>query len=212
MQIKTKGKCPKCGKMYVATEAGQHLLKCALQSDTPSKLTTEGYLLRISSAEQPGIYWILATIPKNATLALLDTFLRDTWLECCRHTSEFNIRGHRYISGADQSMDHQVGKLLLPDSAFEYVYDIESPTYLKIQVVKEVHACKNNEVSILMQNDAPIFLCESCKKPADIICSQCYDTLCKDCSKHHSCVVCEGNNHMLMTLLNSPRTGVCAYG
>jgi hypothetical protein len=64
MKIKTKGRCAKCNEMYGAAQVGAHLLKCALQSNTPSKSMTEGYFIRISCTEQPGMYWIFATIPK----------------------------------------------------------------------------------------------------------------------------------------------------
>lgn len=81
MKIKTKGKCPKCEKMYGAAQAGAHLVTCALKSYITSPSMTEGYLIRISWSEQPGMYWIFATIPKNASLGLLDTLvLHLKWL------------------------------------------------------------------------------------------------------------------------------------
>lgn len=216
MKIKTKGKCAKCDKMYGAAQAGTHLLKCVLQSDTPSKSMTEGYFIRISWAEQPGMYWIFATIPKNASLSLLDAFLRGTWLECCGHLSEFTIEGRSYMSHTDsgnhnQSMKNQVGKLLSPGSVCEYVYDMGSSTDLEIRVLGEVHTCPQKKVTILMQNDPPNLPCESCKKTANIICSQCGDTICDACSERHSCVVDEDDDYMLMSLVNSPRAGVCGY-
>lgn len=216
MKIKTKGKCAKCNGMYSAEQAGAHLLDCALQSDAPSKSTTAGYIIRISWAEQPGMHWIFATIPKNASLALLDDFLRTTWLECCGHLSEFTIGDRHYMShnesgGPSQSMNKQVGQVLLPGSMCEYVYDMGSSTYLEIQVLGEVHACPQKQVTILMQNNPPELPCESCKKPANLICSQCGNATCTACSKHHPCAVSEEDDYMLMPLVNSPRAGVCGY-
>lgn len=125
MKIKTQGKCPKCNKMYAAAQAGNHLLVCALQSDIPSPSMTEGYLIRISWSEQPAMYWIFATIPKNASLGLLDAFLRSIWLECCDHLSEFTIEGRRYMSHSEsgnpsQSMKNQIGQLLSPGSTCQH--------------------------------------------------------------------------------------------
>jgi hypothetical protein len=37
-------------------------------------------------------------VPVGATLAKLDAFLRETWLECCGHLSSFEIAGERYAS------------------------------------------------------------------------------------------------------------------
>src|ERR1700733_7947534 len=157
VKIKTKGKCPKCNKMYAAAQAGTHLLACALQCDTPSLPMTEGYLIRISWSEQPGMYWIFVTIPSNASLGLLDAFLRDIWLECCGHLGEFTIGGRRYMSHSEsgnpsQSMKNQIGQLLSPDSTCQYVYDMGSSTDLEIQVVAKIDACQQKTVMIIMQN------------------------------------------------------------
>ncbi len=177
---------------------------------------TEGYLLRISCPGQPSTYWIFATIPLNASLALLDAFLRGIWLECCGHLSEFRIGGHRYMSHTksgrpSQSMKNQVGQLLSPGSTCEYVYDLGSSTDLEIQILAKVNACQPKKIALLMQNEPPTHSCESCKKTASIICSQCGDTTCRSCSKRHGCVESEGDDYMLMNLVNSPRTGVCGY-
>lgn len=202
--------------MYGAAQASAHLLKCALQSDASPKSMTGGYLIRISSAEQPGIYWIFAAIPNNASLGLLYAFLRDTWLECGGHLSEFTIGSRHYMSHTEsgnpsQSMKNQIGHLLLPGSICEYVYDMGSSTDLEIRVLGEVPVCPQKTVTVLMQNDPPNLPCESCKKMADIICSQCGDTTCAACSKRHACALNEEDDYMLMPLVNSPRTGVCGY-
>lgn len=217
MKIKTKGKCPKCGKMYAAAQAGSHLLSCVLHTSTQhSQPMTEGYLIRISGEELPSTYWIFATIPKNGSLKLLDTFLRDTWLECCGHLSEFTINGRSYFSRTEsgypsQSMKKQIGQLLSLGSICEYRYDMGSSTYLLIQVIAEIQDCPQKKVTLLMQNESPDFSCESCKKTATLICAQCLNKMCLPCSKRHSCVVKEREDYMLMTLVNSPRTGVCGY-
>jgi hypothetical protein len=97
MKIKTKGKCAKCNELFVAAKAGEHLPTCALGSDMQPQANVEGYLIRISWTEQPDMYWMFATIPKSAPLSFLDSFLRDVWLECCGHLSEFTIGSRVYI-------------------------------------------------------------------------------------------------------------------
>lgn len=216
MKIKTKGKCTKCGEVYNPEKGNVHLLKCILQSSPPSQSTTEGYLVRISWVEQPGLYWMFVTIPKNASLELLDEFLRDAWLECCGHLSSFTIGNRHYMSHSEpgdrsQSMNIQIGQVLSPGLKFDYVYDMGSSTDLKLQVIEAVAACPQKKVTLLMQNDPPAFPCESCKKTADIICSTCGEMTCATCSENHSCAVSEGDNYMLMPLVNSPRAGICGY-
>lgn len=119
MKIKTKGKCIKCAEIFTPTKAGAHLLECIASSPSPSQATTDGYVVRVSGAGQPNLYWMFIALPKDASLGQLDQFLRDIWLECCGHLSEFTIGGRRYMSHAEsgrpsQSMKNTMGQLLSP--------------------------------------------------------------------------------------------------
>lgn len=153
---------------------------------------------------------------KDATLGQLDRFLRDIWLECCGHLSEFTIGGRHYMSHTEsgrssQSMKNTMGQLLSPGLQFRYVYDMGSSTELELEVVGAISACPKREIKLLMRNDPPPFSCASCKKAPEIICSMCGETTCADCSEEHSCAIDEGDTYMLMPLVNSPRAGVCGY-
>lgn len=216
MKIKTKGKCTKCGEAYSPNKAGTHLLECISQSITPSRSTTEGYLIRIASEEHLTLYWMFVTVPKDSPLKLLDQFLRDIWLECCCHLSQFTIGTRRYISHTEsgnpsQFMERKINQALSLGEKFTYVYDFGSSTNLELEIIESVAACPSKKVTLLIQNDPPNFPCESCKQAADIVCSFCSDTTCSDCSKNHSCAVKEDDTYMMMPLVNSPRTGVCGY-
>jgi hypothetical protein len=124
LKIKTKGKCAKCSEIYGAAQAGTHLSACALQPNPASQSMTEGYLVRVLSAEQPGMYWMFATIPIDAPLKLLDDFLRETWLECCGHLSKFVIGSQTIFSRTEsgnlsQAMKRQIGKLCNEEANWE---------------------------------------------------------------------------------------------
>ncbi|BBI17580.1 hypothetical protein [Neochlamydia sp. S13] len=214
--MKTKGTCTTCGKTYSPSKGSAHLLGCALKSLQPSQSTPEGYLLRISWAEEPGLYWMFVAIPQNTSLGSLDAFLRTSWLECCGHLSEFTIGRRHYMSHTESgklspSMNHPIGKILSPGLEFTYIYDMGSSTELDIQVTEKLAACPQKEISILMRNDPPAFLCEACNQAADIICSLCGSKLCAKCSTSHPCAIDEKDTYMLMPLVNSPRAGVCGY-
>ena len=218
MHFKTQGKCVGCKEKYTPGKGNAHLLKCedALQFLRSQAKLEEGYLVRASWAEQPNMYWMLVAVPKSLTLGDLDKFLREAWLECCGHLSEFTIAGRRYIShtesgSSSQSMKKQVSQVFSPGLEFEYVYDMGSSTELVLQVLEAVEACPQEKVTLLMQNDPPPFSCEICKKQAQIICSLCGETTCSRCSKRHACAEQEEDTYMLMPLVNSPRTGVCGY-
>lgn len=218
MKIKTEGKCIGCNERYTPGKGSAHLLKCegVLQSLRSQKKLEEGYLIRISWAEEPNMYWMVVAIAKSLTLGDLDQFLRDAWLECCGHLSEFTIGGRHYMSHTEsgnpsQSMKKQVGQVFSPGLEFEYVYDMGSSTELMLQVLEAFETCPQKKVTMLMQNDPPPFFCEICKKQPETICSLCGETTCNRCSKKHSCAQQEDDTYMLMPLVNSPRAGVCGY-
>lgn len=216
MKIKTKGKCIKCGEAYSPEKGSSHLLECALQSSQPAQVLTEGYLIRIACATRPKMYWMFVAIPKNASLELLDKFLRDTWLECCGHLSQFTIGSRRIMSHTEpgnpnQSMKNSIGQILSPGMKCEYIYDMGSSTNLELEVIAEITTCPQKKVTMLMLNDPIDRPCESCKKTADTICSSCDATICTSCTKRHPCVFDENDDYILMPLVNSPRAGVCGY-
>lgn len=206
----------KCNELCFPAKADKHILECSLKNNTPTQPETNGYLVRISWTEQPDMYWMFVTIPKNTSLNFLDSFLRITWLECCGHLSMFTIDNHKYISHTEsgnpsQVMKKQIGQLLPQGSVCKYAYDLGTSTYLEIKIISETSSCSQKKVEILMQNDPPDFLCEFCKKTADNICAICGETVCSSCGSQHSCVVEEGDDYLLMPIVNSPRTGVCGY-
>lgn len=218
MRIKTEGKCTGCGEKYTPSKGKTHLLKCAgaLKSLCSHAKLEEGYLVRVSSAEVPNMYWMLVAVPKSLSLGALDEFLRDTWLECCGHLSEFTINGRSYMSCTEsgnpsQSMKKPVSQFLCLGLKLEYMYDMGSSTELTLEVLEILEACPKKKVTLLMRNEPPLLLCESCKKEAQIICCLCGGTTCRSCKKRHSCAVQEHETYMMMTLVNSPRTGVCGY-
>jgi len=216
MTQKTQGECIGCKKMYAGAHAGQHLLKCEdikdfLDIQAPSG---QGYMLKVACAHQPNIYWMFITVPANAKLSYLDSFLRTTWLECCGHLSAFAIQGISYCISTDmgeRSMEKKVDKIFFPGLSFKYTYDFGSSTDLQMKVIDTVEACSSKEINVLMQNEAPVFKCEICKKDASRICSYCFETVCEKCMPSHECVKNEEDDSMMLLLVNSPRVGVCGY-
>jgi hypothetical protein len=79
-------------------------------------LVVEGYRLPM--------YWMHLEVVAGITLATLDRFLRDTWLECCGHLSVFRIGGLNYYVEGDQdaywwdmrrkNMQVKLGEVLSP--------------------------------------------------------------------------------------------------
>ncbi len=162
-------------------------------------------------------YWMYIEVPANSMLGRLDTFLRDTWVECCGHLSAFTINGTRYMSETDEyfkedkSMNYVMDKVLIPGQEFSYEYDFGSPTHIELKVVhvKEIED-SDRSIEILARNEPPLVRCDSCGKIATYICRQCSNSgegwVCDDCAPDHEC-----GEDLLLPAVNSPRVGVCGY-
>jgi hypothetical protein len=162
-------------------------------------------------------YWLHLEVQAEATLADLDQFLRDIWLECCGHLSMFKIDDKRYDSqlfddwwGVDDSrdMDVRLSKVLTPELRFSHEYDFGSTTYLSLRVVAESEwkAPEDVDITIMARNLPPEYRCDTCGKPATMVnVFEDYALVCDDCDET------EGEGDGLLPIVNSPRVGTCGY-
>ena len=206
------GICAICMGTVTKKEAAKHLQKCLQPKEKNEKTTgrkkspakifhllVEGYGL------SGDLYWMHLKGLGSARLRDLDTFLRDTWLECCGHMSGFSDKE------GDFEMGEKLEDILIPGQKLIYEYDFGSTTELFLTVISEFEGTlKKGKVEILVRNEAPRIKCNQCEKPATTICTDClYDDqgwLCDDCARKHDC-----DEEMFLPLVNSPRTGVCGY-
>ncbi len=104
----SKGTCAFCHRELSKASMTRHLQSCeqriAMQGEGSRQkakkikafhLIVEGYRLPM--------YWMHLEVAVDTTLATLDRFLRDIWLECCGHLSVFRIGGFNYY--VDTEMD-----------------------------------------------------------------------------------------------------------
>jgi hypothetical protein len=212
----SNGKCSLCGGVFDKAAMTGHLKACKRKTraagargagKTTLHLLVEGRYLPE--------YWMHLETPANATLDTLDRFLRDAWLECCGHMSEFEIDGTRYpvepMDVDDEPMDVKLSDVLSPGMKFDYAYDFGSTTHLRLRVISEgENALAGRKVRVLARNEPPVIPCGGCGKPAVKICIECaYSNegwLCEECAAKHKC-----GEEMFLPVVNSPRTGVCAY-
>jgi len=206
------GTCAICKGRVTKKETPKHLQKClqakeedektAGRKKSPSKifhLLVEGYGL------SGDLYWIHLKALGSARFGDLDMFLRDIWLECCGHMSAFSL------DEEEIDMKEKLGDTLRPGQKLIYEYDFGSTTELFLTVISEFEGTlKKGKVEILVRNEAPRIKCNQCEKPATTICADCLcddqGWLCDDCAREHDC-----DEEMFLPLVNSPRTGVCAY-
>jgi hypothetical protein len=138
----------------------------------------------------------------------IDKFLRDIWLECCGHFSEFSDKN------ATVPMTRHLTQVISKGLKIEYVYDYGSSTELTLSMIQTIQYVDEGQLLILFRNRAPEYECSSCNKKAVAVCPYCIDEgegfLCQSCSGQHKCVQEEGED-LLSPLINSPRVGVCGY-
>jgi len=97
-----------------------------------------------------------------------------------------------------------------------YDYDFGSTTSLEIVTVSEYRVKASDTVVLLSRNEPFKILCSSCgKNNAVEICTRCdYEEeaiFCLKCSKAHAKACSDFEDYASMKIVNSPRTGVCAY-
>lgn len=222
------GKCSLCGGTYSKATMKKHLKSCVRAERSRDKDIARKrkiFHIVVEGAYQPE-YWMHLEANADATLEDLDSFLRDTWLECCGHMSAFTIQKTRYIAGSgidsmwidiglkpggEKGMNIALSKVLAPKLKFYHEYDFGTTTELVLKVVSEYEGAPGHEpVRILARNEPPQILCNVCGKIATQVCSQCIHEdegwLCDKCGRKHKC-----GEDMLLPVVNSPRVGMCGY-
>ncbi len=221
----SKGTCTFCHGEFSKASMTRHLESCeqrvAIQAEARSHQQaqkTRAFHLVVEGYRLP-MYWMHLEVSAGTTLATLDHFLRDTWLECCGHLSAFTIGGVRYSVDAaiyewdmgSKNMQVPLDQVLHPGQTCSYEYDFGSTTELTLKVISEREVpAKKKAIEILARNNLPLVSCDVCGKPATTTCTQCiYEDkgwLCDACAKDHEC-----GEEMLWPMVNSPRAGVCGY-
>lgn len=163
-----QGQCQICKKLFKKNGLSRHLKKCMKEfmeyGDYKNYKKRDVYLLQISDVYNSS-YFLYILIDCQASLKLLDDFLRGIWLECCGHLSEFVIEGKRFSSYAEEAWDgmnpyadmgmhYPIGQLLHDGLSFHYTYDFGSSTELKLSVKGIYDDCPSlNPVTLIARNE-----------------------------------------------------------
>jgi hypothetical protein len=233
----SRGLCYLCGQEFSKNTIGRHVDKCWEELASKEKHAqyslqpTKFFRLAIEGRDLPD-YWLHLDIRADATLEDLDDFLRRYWLECCGHLSAFMIGETRYSwqppGGFDdddffgemdeafgmpreQPMTVMLADALSPGLTFFHEYDFGTTTELKLRVLTEhEETVRRKNLRVLARNEPPAIPCIECGEEADWIgmYGGSYEmrAICEDC------LVKKGDNAVrLLPVVNSPRTGECAY-
>jgi hypothetical protein len=210
------GKCSCCGDEFSKTAIAKHIQSCEDYAKSSGTNKAKVFHLAVEGYHLPE-YWIYLEARTDAKLKYLDDFLRNIWLECCGHMSEFEIGKTRY--GADfsgelgqKSLNIQLAKILCVGMEFSHKYDFGSTTELILQVVSEQQGnASGKPIKLLARNNPLEIKCESCGQTATQLCTECMwsnkgGVFCDKCAETHKC-----DSEMFLPIVNSPRVGVCGY-
>lgn len=89
-ELESQGKCIFCGSTFSGKSIASHLNTHLFQKqglDT-GKQHVQSYHIRVEA----GSMFLQLLLDGGTILKTLDRFLRDIWLECCGHLSEFSYQ------------------------------------------------------------------------------------------------------------------------
>ncbi len=208
-KIKSEGKCLYCQQTVSKSSISRHLEGHLGKLEQESGMTA--WHLRVEA----GAYFLQLLMDGNAPLKKLDDFLRDIWLECCGHMSEFSIGGT--WSGQKIAMSRKANDVFHEGMKLNYVYDFGTSTELEVKAIRAHALPVKGSIQLLSRNEPLEMFCHLCKKqPATQICSIHWDDkdgfmFCDDCVGQHEAVCEDAADYALMPIVNSPRMGECAY-
>ena len=217
MRTSGEGACRFCLKTYSGSTIGRHLQSCKAKMEkdvaeaSKSKKPERIFHIKIFGG---GEYWLHIEMKASSKLSDMDKFLRDIWLECCGHLSQFIIDRQAYMPSyagdlremEAKSMGVQMGKVLGVKDKFGYEYDFSTTTYLEGQIISERQGALKEKVRILARNRMPEAACTQCGKSATQFCTDCEEFYCLECLADHEC-----GDEMALPVVNSPRMGECGY-
>lgn len=212
-KIKSEGKCLFCDKAFAKASINRHLQKHLSEKSLHNK-PGKSFLLKIVTNPRWGAspYFLSIWIDGEATMGELDTFLREIWLECCGHMSAFVVSANGQVP-----LSRKTKNVFQKDLKLQYQYDFGSTTELQLTVVNEYPVKADQDLMLLSRNEPLELLCEKCEKsPAILICSVCngYEDegmFCSKCAKKHAKSCDDFDDYATMSVVNSPRMGVCGY-
>ena len=211
----TRGKCVFCAKEMTKGGISKHLKTCPARQIKNADGVGEPeniYHLQVQDAWGLG-FWLHLEMRESAKLKDLDHYLREIWLECCGHLSQFNIGGA--WSGQKIAMTRTANQVFSPGMEFTHIYDFgtTSETTVKVVDVRVGKPLSKKPIYLMARNDIPEAICMECEKKAAWLCIECiYEDeesgwLCDDHVDDHP----HDDYGEPIPAVNSPRLGMCGY-
>ena len=207
-QLISEGKCLFCEKTYLQRGIGKHLAAHLQQmSEEAAGANPVNYCHVEVKANEMFLHLL---VKGNSTMTSIDRFLKDIWLECCGHMSNFGRKNF------DVSMNSKVQSVFRPGAQLFHDYDYGSTTRVFLKGHSHYKLNFSETIILLSRNEPLKLLCASCnEKPATSMCIICqndeYAFFCDTCSEDHAAQCEDFADYAEMPVVNSPRMGVCGY-
>jgi len=213
----SRGECKFCGREMTKGGLTRHFSNCTNyqaaveEANKKAGKSLKIYHLQIQDAWQKD-FWLHLEMKSSARLGDLDDYLRNIWLECCGHLSQFSIGGW---GGDEIPMHIPVKQVFEKGMELTHIYDFgtSSETLAKVVGEREGKPLTKHPIFLMARNKLPEFSCIECEQKASWLCMECvyeYDSPGFLCDQH-----VEEHPHddygEPMPLVNSPRVGMCGY-
>ena len=210
--------CLLCGETVSRRGLTTHLKSCRDKHLSDAAVPPERIFHLMVDGGWTKDYYLHLEAPASLKFRELDQFLREIWLECCGHLSEFRVGSGRAPMGlagganGKAAMSGPLSRRLSQGMAFEHDYDFGTTTTVSLKVIDESERVRRGDgVFLIARNNDPQLPCQECgERLATQICSECiwdgWGLLCNECAPAHEC-----GEEMLLPVVNSPRLGMCGY-
>ena len=223
----SEGICLLCGGSCSRLGSAQHIKHCRGRSVRETNWNrrsghpeeVRSYHLQMWDPSDPD-FWLHIEIAAHLTLETLDSFMRQTWMECCDHLSQFFINDRCYRRSVDNylyedrpmniSLDEVLGSTKKP---FWYEYDFGSTSQVRMKVLSKGYS-RWPGIRLLAHNTLSFYKCGLCEENATTIRHQWNN----DGREQGKEVLCDTAKHPPAFLdkreypiANSPRWGICGY-
>ncbi len=207
-ELKSEGECLYCKQIFSQKEIGKHLAKHLLEMDKKDagKVAKPYFHIEVEAGEM----FLHLLVKGDSKMEKIDSFLRNIWLECCGHMSEF---GHKSF---EVKMKQKVADVFESRVKIFHDYDFGTTTRVFLKGLKSYNLNLKEGLILMSRNEPLKIMCSSCKKePAVNMCSTCCwekdSFFCEACSEKHEEVCEDFADYSSMPVVNSPRMGECGY-
>lgn len=208
LELVSEGKCLYCEELLLQKEIGKHLAKHFAQMEKESVGKNPSNYVHVEVEVEEMFLHIL--VKGDAKMKIIDKFLREIWLECCGHMSEFRHKNFKI------KMKDLVEDIFQPRIKIFHDYDFGTTTRVLLKAHKQYQLSLKEKIILLSRNEPLKFMCSECKKkPALSLCAVCwYDEtpfFCEKCGEKHAETCEDFADYAEMPIVNSPRMGQCGY-